>query len=278
MTTRHLTFPLTTRAAKSGEYAVTITTNDRDRMGDVLEPSGAQTANYQRAGMPLLLAHRHDQLPIGRGVSLRPTANGIDMTFRFLANDEVAQRAENAWRQGALAGASVGLLPLASEPLGKGRGLHILKWDLLEVSLTATPANPSCVATLKALGLPVSGDEIVLPLVVERALPESQDATWPQAVVTARQLLTDFLASLGDEAKQPTYTALHDVVERLTAWLERRTDGKAARGSGLVHVNPNDVRAVVAEQLGAALRAGQIGDVLRTELKRAINAARGRLD
>jgi len=169
MTKQQLTFPITARTTADGgsTYTVTVTTNDTDRMGDVVVPGGAQTSAWSAAGAPVLYGHSRNELPIGRGLRLVPTSNGIRMDFQFLQGDEFAQRCENAWRQGALGAASIGFVPLSTSPLGNG-GLLISEWDLLEVSLTPTPANPAAVRTLKALGLPVADDEVALVLREDR--------------------------------------------------------------------------------------------------------------
>ena len=304
MTIRHLTFPLlTTRAAGDGTHRTTITTRAPDRMGDVLEPKGARTANWERAGRPINFAHRHDELPIGRGLSLIPTADGIDMTFRFLDGDEFAERAENAWRQGALAGASVGLLPLKVSPLPSGRGLHIEEWELLEVSLTATPANPDCVATLKSLGLPVAdAEEIVL------ALDEPADGPAPpeapadvvgyetmaalleqtgSSVTAAQKIVAGLIAAEAPEEAQlaalgalmatagVALEAVARLAEALSGADEGEGDDEPDSGGGEPPEEPTyDLDpAEIARATHDALYA-----LVERETKKALNAIRGRID
>lgn len=287
------------------EYVVMITTDDEDRMQDVIVPGGGRTENWERAGMPVLYSHRHDQLPVGRGTSLTPTANGIRMTFSFLDGDEFAARVENAWRQGALGASSIGFVPLKWSHRANGRGLLIEEWDLVEVSLTATPANPAAVRTLKSCGLPVADDpdEPIIRLIDEREAPEATDMM-PRVVAHARQDLNDFLTSIGDEAKTPKYDPLRRAVAEITTFLD--TFAARALGGGLT---PDHVRSIVRQELrrrddetvlvlrdddddlvsfdasalsalpqlvGASLRDG-LGEVIGRELQRTFDELRGRI-
>ncbi len=324
MTTRHLTYPLTRReTGDDGVHAVTITTSGVDRMDDIVVAGGARTANWEAAGRPILYAHRHDELPIGRGVGLTPRGDGIRMTFRFLEGDEFALRCQNAWRQGALGAASIGFVPVRTSPLPSGQGLRIDEWDLLEVSLTATPANPECVRTLKSLGLPTAAegpdDEIIVLREAPTGGPTNSTPGW---LTDARHLLASGMVSNEDPRYAPVRHAIEDidaVVEALTAAALGRSLNDpllSVRASALTRMiqaavapleqqlrtglrqraddddtpvlvladSPDDLLTVEAGDLetlpdliATSLRDG-IGPVVKQELTKALNAARGRLD
>lgn len=270
MSTRRLTFPLVTRAATGDDtYSVTITTSGQDRMGDVVEPMGCRPDNWLKAGAPILYAHRHDELPIGRGLSLSPTANGIRMSFQFLKDDEFAQRAKNAWRQQALGAASIAFVPVEFSTLPGGRGMRVEEWDLIEVSLTATPANAECVRVLESLGLPVddADDEVVLVL-------EDDDP--------ADDIVTVSRSGLEAEIRRGVGRAVAPLVERLRALQHRQWDDNDV---ALILVDsPDDVVEVAGEDL-AALPAGiaascrqVVAPVVADATRRAVNALRGRVD
>ena len=121
-------------------------------MGDILEPLGVTYTNP----LPLLLHHDPTQ-PVGTVTFDRPTAKGITFTASLpLIPDagEVRNRVEVAWQSlkaGLIRGASVGLQPLETKPMKSGRGLHILKSLIAELSLVTIPANiEATVLTVKS--------------------------------------------------------------------------------------------------------------------------------
>ena len=75
----------------------------------------------------------------------------------------VRDRVEEAWQSvkaGLIRGMSVGFQPLETKPLKSGRGLHILKSLIAELSLVTIPANiEATVLTVKsaASGHPLPG-------------------------------------------------------------------------------------------------------------------------
>ncbi|MBH2010056.1 MAG: HK97 family phage prohead protease [Xanthomonadaceae bacterium] len=111
-------------------------TDDLDRQGDVVVPSGGQWT----LPVALLWQHKHD-MPIGwvRAIEVRGSGLWIEA--------EVAQgmgQADEAWRMveaDLVTGYSLGFRPIKGEPL-KGRGLRYTQWELLEVSVVTVPANP----------------------------------------------------------------------------------------------------------------------------------------
>lgn len=137
---------------------LTISTIDEDREGDVLVPEGAVLDAYRRNPV-VLFGHSHYSIPIGRtvGIDVVP-GRGIVADFVWLKNDEQADRVRNAFAQGVLNAASVGFLPLQSEPNGK-RGFRHLRWELLEWSICPVPANPHATRLLKSLGWTLESDD-----------------------------------------------------------------------------------------------------------------------
>ena len=79
----------------------------------------------------------------------------------------------NAWEQGLLRAASIGFRPLESSPNGRG-GLSFTRWELLEWSLVAVPANAEAVRALKSLNL-LADDEPALHLADDEAVAELAD-------------------------------------------------------------------------------------------------------
>jgi HK97 family phage prohead protease len=124
-------------------------TDDLDRQGDVVVPSGGQWT----LPVALLWQHKHD-MPIGwvRAIEVRGAGLWIEA--------EVAQglgQANEVWRMveaNLVTGYSLGFRPIAAEPL-RGKGLRYTKWELLEVSAVTVPANPAAKIQRSAGSIPL---------------------------------------------------------------------------------------------------------------------------
>lgn len=130
-----------------------------DRVGDVVEPAGG-TWNLP---VPLLHQHRHDDV-IGWVREAQASRDGVGIVAEFA---EGIGKADEVWAMveaGLLDSFSIGFRGLATEPLAGG-GLRFTKWELLEVSVVAVPANPDAkirraapAGTIKLTGASGSGD------------------------------------------------------------------------------------------------------------------------
>lgn len=106
-----------------------------DRMGDVVDPKGAQF----ELPLPLLAQHDH-AAPVGTVVDAQVTAAGIRIRAKLARG---IQRADELWqliRDGAMS-LSIGFRALQSTPLASG-GLRFNRWEWHELSLVAVPACP----------------------------------------------------------------------------------------------------------------------------------------
>lgn len=120
-----------------------------DRMGDVVEPKGAQFA------LPLPLLYQHDSYsPIGHIVEAKVTDAGIFVKGKVLQLDEPAslrERLELAWAEmkaKLVRGLSIGFNPLEYAHIkGTDYSLHFTKWDWLELSIVTIPANQEATIT-----------------------------------------------------------------------------------------------------------------------------------
>ena len=118
-------------------------TPSTDRMGDIVEPSGAKFA----LPIPLLWQHDHAD-PIGWVRSARVTKSGIEVEGEIANLKEggpLQDRLTNAWqmmRAGLVRGLSIGFRALKDgvETLKEG-GLRFKQWEWLELSAVTIPAN-----------------------------------------------------------------------------------------------------------------------------------------
>lgn len=125
------------------------TTPNIDRMGDVVEPKGAQYT----LPIPLLWQHDANQ-PVGHVLSAKVTKEGIFVKTRLVTaekSETLIKRLDEAWESvklGLVRGFSIGFKPLGdTEFINSDNndspfpGQRFLKWEWLELSLVTVPAN-----------------------------------------------------------------------------------------------------------------------------------------
>jgi HK97 family phage major capsid protein/HK97 family phage prohead protease len=144
------------------------TTPAPDRIGDVMDPTGA----IFLLPMPLLWQHDQGQ-PVGDVIEAKVTPEGILITARLaqvLDPGPLRDRLENAWQHikaGLVRGLSIGWKAIAATPR-KGGGHHVSKWHWAELSLVTIPLNQTAtILSIKsaALGPHLSGATDPHPIV-----------------------------------------------------------------------------------------------------------------
>lgn len=148
------------------------TTPSTDRVGDIVEPKGAEFT----LPIPLLYQHDHSQ-PIGHVTAAKVTAKGIEITAKFAKVDEdgkLKDRLDEAWQSvkaGLVRGLSIGFKAVESARIEGTFGMRFTKWLWLELSAVTIPANGDCsitaVKNLDRLHLPSAG----LPVVSLKSAP-----------------------------------------------------------------------------------------------------------
>jgi len=129
---------------KEGVILATITTKARDRMGDIVEPAGAELADYA-ANPVVMFAHDYWGLPIGKGQNLKVQKTKIQAEVHFDMDDPFAAEVYGKYQRGFMNAWSIGFIPLEIERMegkeGEFLGYHIKRWELLEFSAVPVPAN-----------------------------------------------------------------------------------------------------------------------------------------
>lgn len=115
------------------------TTPQTDRMGDVVEPRGAQ----YRLPFPLLWNHDHSK-PVGKVTGAEVTDDGIRIVAEVARGLEEADRVWALVSAGLVESMSIGFRSHKSERLGSG-GLRFTSYEILELSLVTIPANANAV-------------------------------------------------------------------------------------------------------------------------------------
>lgn len=129
------------------------TTPSTDRMGDIVEPKGAEF----KLPIPLLFQHDPRQ-PIGHVISAKVTPAGIEIKAKFAKLDEpgtLKDRLDEAWQSvktGLVRGLSIGFQPIEYARIENSHGYRFLKWLWLELSAVTIPANgEATIQTVKAI-------------------------------------------------------------------------------------------------------------------------------
>jgi HK97 family phage prohead protease len=129
------------------------TTPEPDRMGDVVEPKGAQF----KLPLPLLMHHDSRQ-PVGHVLAARVGKDGIDVTARIIKFDEpgtLKNRLDEAWhsvKSGLIQGLSIGFRAIERSYIEDTNSIRFTAWEWLELSIVSVPANAEAsITTVRSL-------------------------------------------------------------------------------------------------------------------------------
>lgn len=129
------------------------TTPEPDRMGDVVEPKGAQF----KLPLPLLMHHDSRQ-PVGHVTSAKVTADGIEVAARIIKFDEpgrLKERLDEAWhtvKSGLINGLSIGFRAIERSYIEDTSSIRFTAWEWLELSIVSVPANSEAsITTVRSL-------------------------------------------------------------------------------------------------------------------------------
>jgi hypothetical protein len=141
----------------------TISKEVVDRDGDILRASGVDFGNYMKN--PVFLSfHNSREFPLGKVTKFWVEGNAVKAIVYFPTIEELSTNPEQAsekaklvdfcyhcYKTGMLNAVSVGFIPLEwTESKG---GYDITKWELLEFSAVAVPANQDAIAeAVKSFG------------------------------------------------------------------------------------------------------------------------------
>ena len=86
---------------RDNKLVAVITTGDRDRDGDIIDPTGAVIDNYLKNPV-IMFAHDYWSLPIGKASSVKIMEDRIEVepVFAPASVNPVAPLVENAYKEG----------------------------------------------------------------------------------------------------------------------------------------------------------------------------------
>jgi HK97 family phage major capsid protein/HK97 family phage prohead protease len=130
------------------------TTPTPDRVGDIVEPKGAEF----KLPVPFLWQHRSSE-PIGHVVSATVGKDGIRVRVKLAKTDvpgKLKDRLDEAWQSiklGLVRGLSIGFKGVETSFIEESRGIRFLKWVWLELSAVTIPANEEAsITAIKSAG------------------------------------------------------------------------------------------------------------------------------
>lgn len=145
--------PLVTRTAEQSAadpYEFIMSTDDTDRMGDVVEIGGIDLKAFRKN--PVALWQHDAESPIGTWADVRKEGGRLIGKLQLAAakTSPLIDRLRQLIEQRVLRAVSIGFRALEIKPTGEGFGLRFLKSELVECSLVSIPANAAALR-VKAL-------------------------------------------------------------------------------------------------------------------------------
>lgn len=229
-------------------------------------------------GLPLLVGHDASGIPIGRIDGLHVKNRRLRGTLHFSTSPR-GEEAFAAVREGVLRSTSVRLRPLEVEPImenGQHKGVTITRWQLIEGSLVAVPADPSVGVGRSFLerGQMHENQDEVTRLERERTREIERQATVHQVCDTLKILPESFRRQLMTE----TALTPAQVRERALDEAARISDSTAGLSASIYTAHealhgrayvtdcdggPATRRAAMAEALCARFSGGELSPAAR---------------
>ena len=219
---KRMFFPLVRGETVGDIYYATITTNDLDRQGEIVDPDGIDFTNFMVNGV-VLYGHEYGgigSIPVGKIASLalihENDRKKLDAGWRFQGEDvtPLITAVKKSWERGFLNTVSIGFIPLERSEDGK----TITKAELLEFSIVPIPANPQALrlngftdAEVKALEMEPTPEELIADL--ETQIDPSDEISEKEGRVLSTK----------------NYGLVKNCVDSLQALMDA-SDGKSASG------------------------------------------------
>jgi len=125
----------------------TASTATEDRDGDIVEPRGIDTTNFEQNPV-ILFAHDNRELPVGKAVDHGVQGREFFVDVRFAETDK-ADDVYQLVRDGFLNAVSIGFIPKETVSREDADGLRFEEVELLEVSVVPVPSNPDATVSLR---------------------------------------------------------------------------------------------------------------------------------
>lgn len=223
------------------------TTPTTDKMGDIVEPMGAQFT------LPLPLHHEHDRKDVvGEVFEATPTPDGIEFAARIAkdASDQIAE----VWKRvdaGLIKYVSVGMSFRSDDVEVLKQGLRFKKWVWHELSLTTIPANQEAVITAtKAVPPSIHTKGNTMTIAEQIAAFELKKSV---ALAGMDTLITKGVALVGDD--QTAYAAHEAEVTQIDEHLARLKSAEQRQAAAAKPVQGSNITVTSNMPKGVAFIA-----------------------
>ena len=164
-----LDLPIETKDLGERSVQFTISREVKDRDGDILRAGGVDFSNYMKNAV-FLGFHNSRDFPLGKVTKFWVEGDAVKAIVYFPTVEELSTNPEQAsekaklvdftyhcYKTGMLNAVSVGFIPLEWTEIKDG--YDITKWELLEFSAVAVPANQDAIAeAVKSFGTDFAKD------------------------------------------------------------------------------------------------------------------------
>ena len=153
-----------------------ISTEQADRMGDIVRAKGMDDENYAKNPV-VLFGHDYSSFPVGKSLWRKTTTrNGVKgvMAKTQFADTEEGRKVFELWKDGFLNASSIGFMNKEAEPINGENGFvgfDFKKWELLEYSIVPVPANAGAVR-LSLEGMPEMIAKALQPSLLKERVKE----------------------------------------------------------------------------------------------------------
>ena len=146
-----------TKTLKNGDVEAFVSTEDVDRVGDIIRVKGWELDNFIKSGSPVLWSHGSGSdahPPVANAVAMEKHRKGLLSVTRFHGKTELSRDLATLYGNGLMKSFSVGFQPLErptqrkSEETEEFQGYIFTRQELLEYSCVSVPANPNAVTRM----------------------------------------------------------------------------------------------------------------------------------
>jgi hypothetical protein len=273
-----------------------VNTKGLDRYYTVVLPKGARVENYLKNPV-VLWCHNVDgtaiKVPIGKCIELVVTEDAISVKTQFNANDPLAVKVFNAYKDGFLNAWSIGFQPekweevtlknieeinarynlaLTTEDIGLAGfyGLYVIyQWELLEYSAVPVPGNPEALNKAYTAELVTRG--LLEQEAIDNMLKKSCDSASATDLAFLESMLRDLIIAIETkldkkitELSSYVYTSLAEDVKTISGKLDTLTLSLESIEKRIVSVeDKSEIKNILAtvEELKAKLSVDNIENI-----------------
>ncbi len=242
--------------ADAGIFEAMISTEERDRDGDILMASGAQLESFLKNPVVLFAHSYHDAADVvGKALEVEPIPGlGVRARWQFVDRgvSENADMVRGLWAGGFLNATSIGFIPhesteIKNEDNGRTTGKLITDWELLEFSIVVVPSNQSALRlAVKTLEMP-QYDDVALK---HDRIYDATDASG--IVVRTDELTTNDMLNYRDALLDPVKKTSHweNGITSITytnadgttsTWRPGIANGTIKHNPDAVHIDTDDI-------------------------------------